>query len=73
MQTTKNELDAVGFDFGTTNSSVALMNERSEVQLASFNSFGAQVESFRSVLYLEQYKTTSGIRRTHALTGPAAI
>jgi hypothetical chaperone protein len=70
---TKNKLEAVGFDFGTTNSSVALLNEGSEVQLASFPSFGTEVQSFRSVLYLEQYRTGEGARRTHALTGPTAI
>ena len=70
---TKNQLDAVGFDFGTTNSSVALLNEESGVQLASFSSLGAQVEFFRSVLYLEQFRTGDGPRRTHAFTGPVAI
>ena len=73
MQTTKNQPDAVGFDFGTTNSSVALLNDRSEVELARFPSLGAQVESFRSVLYLEQFRSENGFRRTHGLTGPAAI
>ena len=73
MQTTKAQLDAVGFDFGTTNSSVALVNGESEVRLASFPSLGAQVESFRSVLYLEQFRTGNGLRRTPAFTGPAAI
>ena len=73
MQTSKNQLEAVGFDFGTTNSSVAFLNDASEVQLASFPSLGGQVESFRSVLYLEQFKTADGLRRTHAFTGPAAI
>jgi len=73
MQTTKDQLEAIGFDFGTTNSSVARLNEKSEVQIASFPSLGRQVESFRSVLYLEQYKTASGARRMHSLTGPAAI
>src|ERR1035438_6228319 len=73
MQTTRDQPDAVGFDFGTTNSSVALMNEDSEVRFASFLSLGAQVESFRSVLYLEQFRTESGPQRTHVLTGPAAI
>ena len=73
MQTTKISLDAVGFDFGTTNSSVALFNEESGVRLASFPFHGAQVESFRSVLYLEQFRTGSGPRRAHAFTGPDAI
>ncbi len=73
MQTTKNQMDAVGFDFGTTNSSVAFLNDASEVKLASFCSLGAQVESSRSVLYLEPFRTADGHRRTHAFTGPAAI
>jgi len=69
----KDQLDAVGFDFGTTNSSVALFDKDSKVRFASFLSLGAEVESFRSVLYLEQFKTGTGPRRTHVLTGPAAI
>jgi hypothetical chaperone protein len=73
MRTTRNQLDAVGFDFGTTNSSVALLNEESGVHLASFSSLGAQAELFRSVLYLEQFRTGDGPRRTHAFTGPVAI
>jgi len=73
METTKIQPDAVGFDFGTTNSSVALLNERSEVELASFSSLGTQRESFRSVLYFEQSRSEHGLRRTHGLTGPAAI
>ena len=73
MRTKKNEMDAVGFDFGTTNSSVALVTEGGGVRLASFPSFGNEVESFRSVLYLEQMKTGAGPRKAHALTGPAAI
>ncbi len=64
---------AVGFDFGTTNSSVALLHPESGVQLALFPSFGTQVETSRSVLYLEQARTGSGSRETHALTGHAAI
>ena len=31
------------------------------------------METFRSVLYLEQFRTGSGSRETHALTGHAAI
>jgi hypothetical chaperone protein len=79
MQATQLPLDAVGFDFGTTNSSVALVHENSEVRLASFSSMGAETHSFRSVLYFEQAQTASvtgsaaGPRRTHAFAGPAAI
>jgi hypothetical chaperone protein len=64
---------AVGFDFGTTNSSVAVVDEAGQVELASFPSAGAETQSFRSVLYFEQYKTSEGIKRAHSLTGPAAI
>lgn len=73
MQTTTSKMDAVGLDFGTTNSSVALLNRNSGIELASFPSLAGPVESFRSVLYLEQVKTGSGPRKSHALTGPAAI
>ena len=73
MQTTKNREAALGFDFGTTNSSIALLDPESGLQLASFPSFAGPLESFRSVLYLEQVKTASGPRRAHAFTGPAAI
>ncbi len=73
MQTNPHPLDAVGFDFGTTNSSVALIREDSQVELASYPSVGGPVESFRSVLYLEQFRTEHGQRRPHAFTGPTAI
>jgi hypothetical chaperone protein len=63
----------IGIDFGTTNSSVALVTPDSAVELASFTFLGAQIPSFRSVLYIEQTKTAGGIKRSHSLTGPAAI
>ncbi|HUD15380.1 MAG TPA: hypothetical protein VMQ56_17130, partial [Terracidiphilus sp.] len=72
MQTTQDHIDAVGFDFGTTNSSVALVNGDAQVQLASFPSLEGETQSFRSVLYLEHAKTATGPKRTHAFTGPAA-
>ena len=73
MQKYKGQLDAVGFDFGTTNSSVALLNRNSEIELASFPSVAGPIESVRSVLYLELLKTGNGTRKAHAFTGPAAI
>jgi hypothetical chaperone protein len=73
MQPTKLPIDAIGFDFGTTNSSVALVEGDAQVRLASFPSLRTETQSFRSVLYLEQAKTGTGPRRMHALTGPAAI
>jgi hypothetical chaperone protein len=73
MHKNGNQMSAVGIDFGTTNSSVALATGNSQVQLASFPSGGAETLSFRSVLYLEQLKSASGAKRMHSLTGPAAI
>jgi hypothetical chaperone protein len=66
-------IDAVGFDFGTTNSSVAIVNEDGKVQLASFPRVGAEMLPFRSVLYFEQLKSADGAKRTHSLSGPTAI
>lgn len=68
-----NETAAIGFDFGTTNSSVALASLNSPVQLASFHAAGDETQSFRSVLYCEQTKGANGAKRTHTFTGPAAI
>jgi len=66
-------LSTAGIDFGTTNSSVALVTENSRVELASFTFAGAETLSSRSVLYFEQVPSAAGIRRTHGLSGPAAI
>jgi hypothetical chaperone protein len=69
----KNQMDFIGIDFGTTNSSVALADRDSTVRLATFSSRGSLTPSFRSVLYFEQSKSAGGLKRTHSLTGPAAI
>ena len=73
MPIKKNPVDAVGIDFGTTNSSVALAAANAQVQLVTFPFGQAETPSFRSVIYLEQLKSPSGGKRTHSLTGPAAI
>lgn len=64
---------AVGIDFGTTNSSVALVASDGTVQLASFPTRAGDTLSYRSVLYLDQVREPSGTRRTRSWTGPAAI
>ena len=71
--TTQNPSGAVGIDFGTTNSSIALATGDGRVELVSFPFKGEETPSFRSVLYLEQMHGTSGARRVHSLSGPAAI
>ena len=73
MQKTGKQLDAVGIDFGTTNSSVALTAADAEVQLVTFPLAGGSLESFRSVLYFEQVQAAGGAKRIHSLTGPEAI
>jgi hypothetical chaperone protein len=67
------QVDAIGIDFGTTNSSVARVKGNAGMELASFTFHGASTESFRSVLYFEQVKSVGGTKRTHGLTGPSAI
>jgi len=73
MQKTSDVPSVIGIDFGTTNSSMALVGEDAQVRLASFRARGAETFSSRSVLYLERMKDASGVRRTHTWTGPDAI
>jgi hypothetical chaperone protein len=73
MPEANNHNDFIGIDFGTTNSSIARVNGDAAVQLVSFLLRGVETSAFRSVLYLEQFKSPSGIKRAHSYTGPAAI
>ena len=73
MHKTQHQVSALGIDFGTTNSSVALATGNSQVQLVSFPFRGAETTSFRSVLYLERRKKKGGLQRLQSWTGPAAI
>ncbi len=66
-------MSTAGIDFGTTNSSVALVAGDSRVELASFMFAGSETLSSRSVLYFEQVKAPGGMKRTQGLSGPAAI
>jgi hypothetical chaperone protein len=63
----------VGIDFGTTNSSMALVREDARVELVRFRAREGETFSSRSVLYLEKVREASGVRRVHSWTGPAAI
>jgi hypothetical chaperone protein len=73
MKRSHDQTPAVGFDFGTTNSSVALVNAEGQVRLVSFSMEGVEWKSFRSVLYFEETKSSGGMKRTHSVTGPEAI
>ena len=72
MPLTHSTGSAIGIDFGTTNSSIALARANGAVELVSFPTATATTESFRSVLYLEQLKH-AGRTQTKGFTGPAAI
>lgn len=63
----------IGIDFGTTNSSVALLDGDGRVRLASFAFRDEPTVSFRSVLYLEQVRLGGAAKQTHGYTGPQAI
>ena len=62
----------IGIDFGTTNSSIARADASGEVQLARFPSVAGVVESYRSLLYLDQVKER-GVTRIKSWSGPDAI
>src|SRR5208283_5883842 len=63
---------AIGIDFGTTNSAIALANAAGEVQLAQFPSIGELTSSYRSLLYLEQRKER-GVNALKSWSGPEGI
>jgi len=62
---------SIGIDFGTTNSSVAILSDGG-LELLSFPSLAGMTESYRSVLYLEQHKQ-AGRTQLKSFTGPGAI
>ena len=62
----------LGLDFGTTNSSIGMVDQSGEVTLAKFNYSGGLTASYRSVLYLEQVRM-AGRSTIKSWTGPVAI
>jgi hypothetical chaperone protein len=72
MAHTRDQVSAIGIDFGTTNSTVARASGQSQVELVAFPTLSGETFSFRSVLYLQQVKQAARLR-TQAWTGPAAI
>lgn len=63
---------AIGIDFGTTNSSIARVNDQGEVDLAHFPYMGEMTASYRSLLYLEQMKER-GVNTLKSWSGPEGI
>jgi hypothetical chaperone protein len=72
MATARDQVSAIGIDFGTTNSTVARASGKSQVELVAFRTLTGETFSFRSVLYLQQMKQAARTR-TQTWTGPAAI
>jgi hypothetical chaperone protein len=73
MQSERKQHIAVGIDFGTTNSSIALATSPAQTELVAFAvPNGPSTQSYRSVLYMDQQKE-SGRSHIHSFTGPAAI
>lgn len=63
---------ALGLDFGTTNSAVALAAAGQRPRLARFASAGGDTETFRSVLFFEAGRAIER-HREFASAGPSAI
>ncbi len=64
--------NAIGIDFGTTNSSVARVNAAGEVELAEFRHLDGITDSYRSLLYLERVKER-GVNALRSWTGSEGI
>src|SRR5688572_23631463 len=62
----------VGIDFGTTNSSVAVVTPAGQIQVAQFPYLGQLTDAYRSLLYFERAEKTTP-RTIQCWTGPAAI
>src|SRR5262245_8586979 len=62
---------SVGIDFGTTNSSIALVTPDARVQLAQFSFLERLTDSYRSLLYFERSPLPP--RSIHCWTGPEGI
>jgi hypothetical chaperone protein len=60
LQRGQSARSAVGIDFGTTNSSIALADSSGSVELATFPFAGAITDAYRSLLYLEKTKSWTG-------------
>ncbi len=63
----------IGFDFGTTNSSLAIASKTGEVKLAQFPTADDDfTESYRSLLYLQKL-TEAGKTAIRSWSGPQGI
>jgi hypothetical chaperone protein len=65
-------MTGVGFDFGTTNSSIAIARPDGQVEMARFAHSAGTTEAFRSLLYMEQIKQGPRLNMT-SWSGPTGI
>lgn len=63
---------AVGIDFGTTNSALAVASPNGEATLASFSDGERRLPTFRSILYFDTEGRPMGVR-AESVAGPRAI
>ena len=63
---------AIGLDFGTTNSAIAMATPGREARLATFDDGGQQTTTCRSVLYFSPENLGPG-GKPYAIAGPQAI
>jgi hypothetical chaperone protein len=63
---------AIGVDFGTTNSSIACVDNSGNVMLARFPYLGDLTDSYRSLLYLQRMKE-GGRNNLKSWSGPEGI
>jgi hypothetical chaperone protein len=65
---------SVGVDFGTTNTSIAMVEPNGDLRLATFPFLGQVTDAYRSLLYFEQTEARPGsIPITSCWTGPSGI
>ncbi len=65
-------MTSIGIDFGTTNSSVARVNDAGGVDLVRYAFQGAFTDAYRSLLYLEQQRENGRITMK-SWSGPAGV
>ena len=64
---------ALGIDFGTTNSAIAVTDEAGHPRLARFATPGGTTDTFRSILYFEPWATRGALGADGIVAGPEAI
>ena len=65
---------SVGVDFGTTNTSIAMVEPNGDLRLATFPFLGQVTDAYRSLLYFEQTEARPGsVPITSCWTGPSGI